>query len=289
MKKIKTSSPTTIIMDSISKKVVRKYKKNKKTYYTKTIPEHITLKLLDRSRVKHPKVLKNRLGYFEEEFIEGRAVNQRFDTTVLIGVLSSYIYELKTINLDAIRKYIKWNNNTEFFKFQIKKFKEYISKYKYKEKLARMGLDENLVNVFNKATMDNNRKMYFIHGDFQKSNLLECYGVYYILDWEYATYGDLAYEIAIHLSKEEYSEEHLKILVDRLCGALSLNPETFIRDIRMYNNFEKIRASFDKLNKACELQKAKQDFRKELDEAYESYKFLANAKSKEELKQIIMS
>ena len=31
-----------------------------------------------------------------------------------------YIFELRTVHPGALTKYIKWNNNTEFFKFQIK-------------------------------------------------------------------------------------------------------------------------------------------------------------------------
>ena len=57
----------------------------------------------------------------------------------------------------------------------------------------------------------------------------------------------------MHLSKENYSEEEIKLLIDRLCGSLSIDPENFLRDIKLYKNFEKIRVSFDKMNKACEL------------------------------------
>lgn len=289
MKKKKTSSQSTFIMDDINKKTVRKYKRKNKTYYPASVPEHIMLKLLDRTRVKHPKVLKKRLMYFEEEYIDGKKVSKDLDNTVLIGILTSYIYELRTVHPGPLKKYIKWNNNTEFLRYQLSSFREYIKKYKFKDKLAQMGLDENLVNVFNKIHMDDNRKMYLIHSDFQKSNLLEHAGMYYIIDWEHATYGDLAYELAMHLSKENYSEEEIKILVDRLCGSLSINPDHFVRDIRLYKNFEKIRKSFDLMNKACELQKARKDFRAALDEAYNNYMFLAIAKSKEEIKQIIIS
>lgn len=289
MKKKKTSSPSTFIMDDINKKTVRKYKRKNKTYYPVSVPEHVMLKFLDRTRVKHPKVIKKRFRYFEEEYIDGKKVSKDLDNSVLIGVLTSIIYELRTIYPGYLKKYIKWNNNTEFLRFQLSSFREYIKKYKFKDKLAKMGLDEELIGVFRKIHMDDNRKMYLIHGDFQKSNLLEHAGMYYIVDWEHATYGDLAYEIAMHLSKENYSEEEIKLLIDRLCGSLSIDPENFLRDIKLYKNFEKIRVSFDKMNKACELQKAKKDFRHALDEAYESYKFLAIAKSKEEIKQIIIS
>lgn len=289
MKKKKTSSPSTFIMDDINKKSVRKYKTKNRTYYPVSVPEHVMLSLLDKTRVKHPKVLKKRLRYFEEEHINGKNVNKSIDNSVLIGVLTSYIYELRTVHPGALKKYIKWNNNTEFLRYQLSSFKEYIKKYKFKDKLAKMGLDENLINVFNKVHMDDNRKMYLIHGDFQKSNLIEYDGMYYIIDWEHATYGDLAYEIAMHLSKEEYAEEEIKLLVDRLCGSLSINADNFIRDIRLYKNLEKIRISFDKMNKACELQKARKDFRHALDEAYSSYMFLAIAKTKEEIKEIIIS
>ena len=123
------------------------------------------------------------------------------------------------------------NNNTEFLRFQLSSFREYIKKYKFKDKLAKMGLDEELIGVFRKIHMDDNRKMYLIHGDFQKSNLLEHAGMYYIVDWEHATYGDLAYELARHFILMEYSYEEKEIFINRLCDNISVNIETLKNDI----------------------------------------------------------
>ena len=75
MKKKKTSSPSTFIMDDINKKTVRKYKRKNKSYYPVSVPEHVMLKFLDRTRVKHPKVIKKRFRYFEEEYIDGITIN----------------------------------------------------------------------------------------------------------------------------------------------------------------------------------------------------------------------
>ena len=149
MKKKKTSSPSTFIMDDINKKTVRKYRRKNKTYYPVSVPEHVMLKLLDRTRVKHPKFLKKRFRYFEEEYIDGKKVGKDIDNSVLIGVLTSYIFELRTVHPGALTKYIKWNNNTEFLRYQLQSFREYIKKYKFKDKLAQMGLDESLIYVFN--------------------------------------------------------------------------------------------------------------------------------------------
>ena len=240
MRRRSTSSSRTFIMDDIDKKTIRKYKKHKPTPYPVTVPEHKILKLLAASRVKHPKLVKNRLRYFEEEYIEGNRVVNKTDNTVLIKVLTSYIYELRNVNASPISSYIKWNNNTEYFHHQVDYFKAYTRKYKFRDKLAKMGLDDNLIDVFKTVKMDDNRKMYLIHGHFCRDNIIERNGDYYVIDWETSTYGDMAYEIAMHFSKEKYSEEQMKLLIDRLCATLTINPQTLIRDIRMYENFEKI-------------------------------------------------
>ena len=289
MRKRSTSSSRTYIMDDIDVRTIRKYKKHKPTPYPVTVPEHKTLKLLAASRVRHPKLVKNRLRYFEEEYIEGNRLVNKIDNTILIKVLTNYIYELRNVNASPISSYIKWNNNTEFFHYQIDYFKAYAKKYKFREKLEKMGLDDNLIDVFKTVKMDDNRKMYLIHGNFCKDNIIERHGDYYVIDWETATYGDIAYEIAMHFSKEKYTEEQMKILIDRLCATLTINPNLLIRDIRMYENFEKIRICFEKLNLACTLQKERKDFREALDDAYQSYMYLAIAKSKDELKGIIVS
>lgn len=289
MKKRSTSSPSVFIMENLDKKVVRKYKRKHKTPYPITVPEHQMLKLLGTTRVKHPRLLKKRLRYFEEQFIEGKTMNENTDNTYLINIFTNYIYELRLVNASSLKKYIKWNNNSEFFHFQVDSFSKYVKKYKFKDKLAKMGLSDNLIDVFKSVKMDDNRKMYLIHGDFHRKNVIERYGEYFVIDWEHATYGDLAFEIAMHFTRESYSEEHMKLLIDRICTTLSIDPNLLIRDIRMYRNFEKIRRSFDKLNKACELQKERKDFRETLDEAYETYKYLAIAKTKDELRKIIVS
>jgi thiamine kinase-like enzyme len=253
------------------------------------VPENEILKLLDNTRVKHPKLLKNKFKCFEEEYIEGRVVSSSIDNSLLINMLSNYIFELKNININPIKKYIKWKDNTEFFYFQLASLIKASRKYKYKNKLAQMGLDENLLQPFKNVRMNDSRNLYIIHGDFCKKNIIEKFGEYYIIGWEYATFGDIAYEIAIHLSRESYSEQEMKLLIDRICASLALEPNSLIKDIKSYMDFERIRICFERLNRACELQKNKKDIREDLDAAYEYYKYLANAKSKDEIKSIILS
>ena len=288
MKKTKTSSPSVIIMENLDKKVVRKYKRKIRTPYPITVPEKKILKLLKYTNIKHPKIVKKGFRYFEEEFVEGRPlVLPQNDKTVLINLLSHYMFEMKKLNPSPIKRHIKWNNNSEFLYMQVKHLEKEVKRYKHKPKLEQMGLSLNQISAFKNIRLDDSRKMSLIHCDIRKENILSRYGEYYLIDWEHATYGDIAYEFAMHFVRERYNEKEMNIILERMCSSLLLDPTSLMRDIKVYMNFETLRLSFYKLNEACELAKKKQDYNEVLNYVYDFYDNLQSAKPKEELRRII--
>ena len=86
--------------------------------------------------------------------------------------------------------------------------------------------------------------MSIIHGDIRRENILSRYGEYYLIDWEYATFGDIAYEFAMHFIRENYNEKEMNIVLERMCSSLLLDPTSLMRDIKVYMNFETLRLSF---------------------------------------------
>lgn len=288
MKKTKTSSPSVIIMENIDKKIVRKYKRKIKTPYPITVPEKKILKLIKYTNIKHPKLVKKGFRYFEEEFVEGRplVVNEE-DKTVIINLFSHYVFELRKVDTTPIKRHVKWKNNTEFLHMQVKYLEKMVKKYKYLPKLEQMGLSVNQLLAFKNLRLDDTRKMSLIHSDIRRENILSRYGEYYLIDWEYATCGDLAYEFAMHFVRENYNEREMNIVLERLCSSLLIEPTSLMRDIKVYMNFETLRISFQKLNDACLLAKNNQEYDHMLSYAYEYYNNLQSAKSKEELRKII--
>ena len=62
------------------------------------------------------------------------------------------------------------------------------------ETLDRIGLRKDVIIALKSIELDNTRHLALIHGDFSPENVIMRGNDYYIIDWEYATYGDIAYE-----------------------------------------------------------------------------------------------
>lgn len=86
--------------------------------------------------------------------------------------------------------------------------------------------------------LDNNRKLCFIHGDIHKNNMIINKDDFYIIDWELATYGDLAYELATHFILMNYSENEKVTFLNILYKLIAIGVEKLIKDIEVYTNFE---------------------------------------------------
>ena len=88
--------------------------------------------------------------------------------------------------------------------------------------------------------VDNNRKLCFIHCDIHRKNMI-INDKFYLIDWELATYGDLAYELAMHFILMNYSDKEKEIFISKLSNHISINIETLKQDIDIYTNFEEYR------------------------------------------------
>lgn len=61
---------------------------------------------------------------------------------------------------------------------------------------------------------------------------------FYLIDWELATYGDLAYELAIHFLLMKYNEQEKSLFLDKMVKVVDLDIEKLINDIKIYTDFE---------------------------------------------------
>ena len=101
------------------------------------------------------------------------------------------------------------------------------------------GYDSKEINKLYKE-LDDTRKLCFIHGDIHKENMIINDGLY-LIDWELATFGDLAYEIAMHFILMEYTEDEREVFINKLCRNLEINMKNLKSDIDVYVEFEKYR------------------------------------------------
>lgn len=289
MKKIKTSSQYVTIMDNIGNKFVRKSKKREDLKaYLRAVPQKKMLLFLDSTKIRHPKILKNRFTYIDEEYIDGKSVDL-IDKNALISLFCNYEYDMFYIDCTKIKKYSKWTNNTEFLYYNVDLLYSMFKKNKNMLKLESIGLNLNSILAFKNLRLDDQRKLTLIHGDFCCKNLIEKNMEYTLVDWEQGCYGDFAYELAMHFIMEDYSLSEQAIVIDRLSKTLGLNQTNLVRDIKIYTNFEILRRCFIKFDKVINMKKSKEDYESLLREVYNDYFKLQNPKVYEELKTIIES
>src|SRR5574344_681570 len=101
MKKVKTSSQYVFIIDNIDRKFIRKSKNRKDLNgYLRVVPQKKMLVFLDSTKIRHPKVLRNRFKYIDEEYIDGKLANS-LDKTALISLFCNYEYDM--FNVDCTK------------------------------------------------------------------------------------------------------------------------------------------------------------------------------------------
>ncbi len=285
MKKIQTNSPTTFIMENFDKKFIRKYKRRIGGLYAypRTVPIDKVLKLLEGSGVKHPKLLKNRLRCVDIEYIKGETLMVEPNLSGLITLVSNYIYEMAQIDCEPIMKYIKWTNVKEYFNFLIDNMIKTVDSYNNNEKLESIGLNKDLLLKFKSKPIDESRSLRLIHGDITPDNIICASDAYYLIDWELATYGDVAYDIASHLVAVEYTDAAKNDLIDRVSISLYENKEGLVKDIETYIEFENTRRCFSIMNRVIDLIKKGKPFDNILDDGLKYYNMFVENVSKEEL------
>jgi thiamine kinase-like enzyme len=61
---------------------------------------------------------------------------------------------------------------------------------------------------------------------------------FYLIDWELATYGDLAYELAMHFILMEYTGQEKDIFFSKLVKNIDLDVKKLMNDVEIYITFE---------------------------------------------------
>lgn len=287
MKKTKIDNSNVVVLKNIDKTIIRKYKVKGLNGYPRTVPQNKILKILEGSNVRHPKLIKNGFRYVDIENIEGRTLYDTTDINVVISTVCNFIFEMHKINCEPIKKYAKWLNNSSFLYFQVNNLLAFVRKTKNIEKFKKMGIDFAPILALKNIRLDDQRGLSLIHGNIRKNNIIEHNGEYTLIDWELATYGDIAYELAMHFVDEEYSQENMNVVIDRLALSLNLNQINLSKDINYYINFEYYRKSILGFNEAIKLKHKKENYDDVLAKTYHYYSKLPNYLSIDKLREVI--
>lgn len=287
MKKQKTESENIFILSNSNSSIVRKYYKKEPEWYMLNVPPKVIFKTIEHCNIKHPMLLKKVFNHIDLEYIQGRKIDDNFDKMALIGLISNCIYEFKKINCSKFIKYIKWTCNTEFLHEQTKYMINTISKLKCYDKLKVLGLGVEAFESYLSTTLDDQRNISFIHGNLNRNNFINNNGNFYLLDWENATYGDLAYEIAIHLANENYSKDEMGVLIERVCTSNGINQTNLINDITTYITFEYRRRCIAGIYNCIELYKKGENYNFELEKIINIYSKIPGNIPKNDVKAVI--
>ena len=285
MKKIQTSSPFTWIMDDLNKgRFVRTYKRSGLNGYKRYIPLKKVYDVLEKSNIKHPRVLRNRLTYIDIEFIEGSNLPENFKKTLMLNLFCSTLFELKTVDCTSIMKYIPYRDNDGYLKDIVDNLILVLDRLNNYEILGQLGLRKEVIVSLKSIGLDNSRPLSLIHGDFSPGNIIMRGNDYFVIDWELATYGDIAYEIATHMMFFEYENEQKAMMLERISQTLNLDINTLVRDIKVYTKFELLRRTFLKLNRAINLAKKGKPFDEILIDGYRYYEQINGPLSMEDMR-----
>ena len=288
--KIATSSFKTVIIDKSGKKTVRQYKIGEKGAhaYPRTVPLNKMFKLIDKyPDIKHPKMLKNRISYIEMEYINGQELKKEDNPEIIKSLLCNFVYNMSKVDCSPINKFRVWENNTEFLEFQVTNMLNIIKVNK--TVFDEVELYDKFFDKFKGVKLDDTRKQRLIHCSIIPQDIMYTSTDYYLLDWELATYGDLAYELAMHYSLMEYDEVTINQLTEKISQLLGENKDTLLNDIKVYMDFEYIRKAFASINNIIVNAKMrKPGFEDMITNNYEYYKRLVPNVTKEDLKKRII-
>jgi len=236
MRKYETSSSFAWICEGRNKKIVRKYKRKGLRGHPRTISLKNIYEVLKDVEIPHPIFLKNRIKYIEEEFIESTEKIENIDREKIINTTIDYIEIMYNTNCQRIKKYITWNNNSEYLCFQVNHLKKVLKDRKCQNLAENYKTLDNFIKK-----LDDNRKLSLIHGDISANNMIFNNKKIYLIDWEFATYGDIAYELAMHFLLMKYNQDEKIYFVDNLCKRINVDKNNLLHDIDIYNQFENFR------------------------------------------------
>lgn len=236
---MKTNSYFVEIVENSNGKYIRRRKRKGIRSYPRTLSFKQIYKILSASDILYPKMIKNHFNYIDEEYINSTDDIKNISTDKIINYFIDVIKKLNDIKIDEYRKMVSWRNNSEFMLFQINNFKEAL---KLKKSLNLDELEKQIKTI--DLCMDNNRKLSFIHGDLHLNNIIINNNRFYLIDWEMATIGDLAYELALHFILMNYTESEEKDYINKIISKSKINKDKLIHDIKEYKKFELIRRIF---------------------------------------------
>ncbi len=290
MKKIQTKSPYTFIMDDFSKgRFVRTYKKSGINGYKRYIPLKKIFELLEKSNIKHPRLIKNRLTCLDIEYIEGEPIPENFKKSLMLNIFCNNLFDMRNINCRSIIGYIPYRNNNGYLTDIVNNLMVVMNRICDYEVLGQIGLKREMVIALKSIELDNTRPLSLIHGDFCPENIIMKGNDYYIIDWELATLGDIAYEIALHLVYFDYDEDERKVLFQRISETLNIDFNSLVRDVKVYVKFEYLRRTFLKFSRAINLARKGKPFDEILLDGFNYYVKICNAVSLEDIRSTFRS
>ena len=278
MEKIKFENKNAIIIEDANKTYIRKYKKQNTNDYPKSIPVGITMKLVNNSKVYVPKVLKDRGKYIDLEYVKGENIDHVLDQKNLVDTMIDYIVSLQNIDYQKLQRYVHWKNNNEYFNylinFLIKLKKSFTNNTKIIIELLNIGDEE--IEKLKTYKIDKYRKMSLINRNINYDNMLLKFNRIYILNWEYATYGDIAHEIATNFLFIDYSEEQKEYILEMLSKKLNISLLKLKKDIKTYTIYEFLNKIYIEINRLTKKVKKKESIDSDLRALYGYYCILAN-------------
>lgn len=229
MKILNTKSSFVNIYEVNNQKVVRRRKRKGLHGYPRTMSLMNINKILKQTSLNFPKLYFNGINYVYEEFVNSTKDINDISNEKIMGYVIEYITNLYKLDFNTRTT---WKNNSEFLKFQIDNLKKVLKK-------KNIQFDSKELSELYKELNDK-RKLCFIHGDIHRENMI-INDKFYLIDWELATFGDLAYEIAMHFILMKYNSEEKKVFIDKLCESIEVDFETLSEDVEVYTKFEKYR------------------------------------------------
>lgn len=277
MEKIKSEDKKTIIIEDVNKTYIRKYKRQNISDYPKQTPLSITMKIVNGSKVYAPKVLKDRGKYIDLEYVTGQSVDQMMDKKNLVDTIIDYIVSLQNTDYRKIYKYVNWKTNNEYFNYLInflsKLKKTFTNNTKIIIELLNIGSEE--LEKLKEYKVDDYRKMSLINRDISYDNMLLKFNRIYILNWEYATYGDIAHEIATHFLFVNYTDEEKEYILEMLSKKLNISLIRLKKDINIYTIYEFLNKIYIEINNLTRKVKKNEEIDDDLKNLYHYYTSLS--------------
>lgn len=189
--------------------------------------------------------------FYSEKYISGNSLDSIYaDFTPIarsdIETIVKNIVDVARIKSSTLRHRQPWDNNQEFFLFQINNTISALHRQSRRIPTWRkaFGIDWATVAVLDELPRQasQNRPLCLIHGDRHKNNMIRSNGTLYFIDWEYGCIGDLAYELAFHIHQMKYNDTDLAYFLACLRQLLPSKLLSALNDIDVYMKYIALRS-----------------------------------------------